>query len=75
MASLYRKRGIWHMSLMVNKKRITKSLRTRNYTTVKELKLLIETTILQQLNEFAKSNALLLLNRLLTVFLSEVTNG
>ena len=56
------------MSLMVNKKRITKSLRTRNYTTAKEIKSLIETTILQQLNGFTKSNDLLLSNRLLTVF-------
>ena len=45
------------MSLMVNKRRITKSLRTRNYTTVKGLKSLTETTKLQQLNGFTKSNA------------------
>ena len=63
------------MSLMVNKKRITKSLRTRNYTTEKGLNLLTEINIFKQFNGFIKSNALLLSNRLLTVFLSEVTNG
>ena len=69
MASLYRKRGIWHMSLMVNKKRITKSLRTRNYTTAKGLKSLTETTILQQLNGFTKSNAELSFSQLVDRFL------
>ena len=57
------------MSLMVNKKRITKSLRTRNYTTAKGLKSLTETTILQQLNGFTKSNAELSFPELVERFL------
>ena len=44
------------MSIMVNKKRITKSLRTKDYNTARRLKSLTETTILQQLNGFTKSN-------------------
>ena len=57
MASLYKKRDIWYMSLMVNNKRITKSLRTKDYSTARSLKSLTETTILQQLNGFTVSNA------------------
>ena len=57
------------MSLMVNKKRITKSLRTRNYATAKGLKSLTETTILQQLNGFTKSNAELSFPELVERFL------
>ena len=57
MASLYKKRDIWYMSLMVNNKRITKSLRTKDYSTARSLKSLTETTILQQLNSFTVSNA------------------
>ena len=60
------------MSIMVNKKRITKSLRTRNYTTAKGLKSLTETTILQELNGFTKSNAKLSFRQLVDRFLKDI---
>ena len=55
MASLYKKRGVWYISLMVNNKRIAKSLRTKDFSTAKRLKSLTETTILQELNGFRES--------------------
>ena len=69
MASLYKKRDVWYISLMVNQKRITKSLRTKDYNTAKRLKSLTETTILQQLNGFTKSNAELSFIQLVDRFL------
>ena len=69
MASLYKKRDVWYISLMVNQKRITKSLRTKDYNTAKRLKSLTETTILQQLNGFTKSNAELSFSQLVDRFL------
>ncbi len=42
---------------MVNNKRITKSLRTKNYSTAKKLKSVTETIILQEINGFIKSSA------------------
>ena len=54
---------------MVNQKRITKSLRTKDYSTAKRLKSLTETTILQQLNGFTKSNAELSFPELVDRFL------
>ena len=69
MASLYKKRDVWYISLMVNHKRITKSLRTKDYNTAKRLKSLTETSILQQLNGFIKSNAKLSFTELVDRFL------
>ena len=69
MASLYRKRDVWYISLMVNHKRITRSLRTKNYTTAKKLLSVTETTILQELNGFIKSNAELSFSELVKRFL------
>ena len=54
---------------MVNQKRITKSLRTKDYNTAKRLKSLTETTIIQQLNGFTKSNAELSFPELVDRFL------
>ena len=42
---------------MVNNKRITKSLRTKNYSTAKKLKSVTETIILQEINGFIKTSA------------------
>ena len=69
MASLYKKRDVWYISLMVNKKRITKSLRTKDYRTAKRLKSITETSILQELNGFIKSNAKLSFTELVDRFL------
>ena len=54
---------------MVNHKRITRSLRTKNYTTAKKLLSVTETTILQELNGFIKSNAELSFGELVDRFL------
>ena len=69
MASLYKKRDVWYISLMVNNKRITKSLRTKDYSTAKKIKSLTETTILQELNGFVKSNAKLSFSELVDRFI------
>ncbi|MAV70120.1 MAG: hypothetical protein CMG04_05020 [Candidatus Marinimicrobia bacterium] len=57
MASLYKKRDIWYISIMANNKRITKSLRTKDYRTAKKIKSFTETHILQEINGLVKSNA------------------
>ena len=57
MASLYKKRNIWYISVMVNNKRITKSLRTKDYSIAKKLKSVTETIILQEINGFIRTNA------------------
>ena len=57
MASLYNKRDIWYISIMANKKRITKSLRTKDYRTAKKIKSFTETHILQEINGLVESNA------------------
>ena len=57
MASLYKNKNIWYISVSHNGKRLTKSLKTRDLKVAKSLKSLTETTILQQLNGFTKSNA------------------
>ena len=46
-----------NMSLMVNKKRITKSLGTKDGKVESKLKSLVKTTMLQQLNGLFQSNA------------------
>ena len=69
MASLYKKRDVWYISLMVNQKRITRSLRTKDYSTAKRLKSLTETSILQELNGFIESNAKLSFSQLVDRFL------
>ena len=57
MASLYKKRDIWYISTMANNKRITKSLRTKDYRTAKKIKSFTETHILREINGLVKSNA------------------
>ena len=57
MASLYKKRDIWYISIMANNKRITKSLRTKDYRTAKKIKSFTETQILQEINGLVESNA------------------
>ena len=69
MASLYKNKNIWYISVSHNGKRVTKSLKTRDLKVAKSLKSLTETTILQQLNGFAKSNAELSFSQLVDRFL------
>ena len=69
MASLYKKRDIWYISLMVNNKRISKSLRTKDYQSAKSIKSFTEMLILKQLSGLTKSNAKLSFNELADRFL------
>ena len=57
MASLYKKRDICYISIMANKKRITKSLRTKDYRTANKIKSFTETHILQEINGLVEGNA------------------
>ena len=69
MASLYKKRDIWYISIMANKERITKSLRTKDYRTAKKIKSFTETHILQEINGLVESNARLDLKTLVNRYL------
>ena len=69
MASLYKNKNIWYISVSHNGKRVTKSLKTSDLKVAKSLKSLTETTILQQLNGFTKSNAELSFSQLVDRFL------
>ena len=69
MASLYKNKNIWYISVSHNGKRLTKSLKTSDLKVAKSLKSLTETTILQQLNGFTKSNAELPFSQLVDRFL------
>ena len=69
MASLYKNNNIWYLAVSHHGKRVTKSLKTSDLKVAKSLKSLTETTILQQLNGFTKSNAELSFNQLVDRFL------
>ena len=57
MASLYKKRDIWYISLSIDQQRITRSLRTKDIRVAKQLKPFVETSILQQVKGFIETNA------------------
>jgi len=69
MASLYKKRNIWYISLAINNSRITRSLRTKDYAIAKSLKPIVETTILQELIGFTESSLDLSFAELVSRFL------
>ena len=69
MASLYKKRNIWYISLAINNSRITRSLRTKDYAIAKSLKPIVETTILQELTGFKESSLDLSFSELVDRFL------
>ena len=54
MASLYKKRDIWYISLSIKKSRITRSLRTKDYIVAKELKPYVESQIINELTTGVK---------------------
>ena len=54
MASLYKKRDIWYISISINNNRITKSLRTKDYTVAKKLKPYVESQIINELTTGVK---------------------
>ena len=49
MASLYKKRDIWYISLSIKQNRITRSLRTKDYRVAKDLKPYVESQIINEL--------------------------
>ena len=49
MASLYKKRDIWYISISINNNRITKSLRTKDYKVAREIKPYVESQIINEL--------------------------
>ena len=69
MSSLYKNGHYYYLSITHNGKRITKSLGTKDKTVAKKLKPFFETTILQELNGFIKSNAELTFTELVDRFL------
>ena len=54
MASLYKKRDIWYISLSIKHNRITRSLRTKDYRVAKELKPYVESQIINELTTGVK---------------------
>ena len=69
MSSLYKNRGTWYLSVCVHGKRINRSLRTKNKSVAIRNKSFVETTILQELNGFTKSNDELSFSQLVERFL------
>ena len=69
MASLYKKRDIWYISLSIDQQRITRSLRTKDIRVAKQLKPFVETSILQQVKGFIETNAELTFSELVDHFL------
>ena len=69
MASLYKNKNVWYLSVYHNGKRITKSLKTSDLKVAKSIKSIVETSILQELNGFVESNAELPFHELVDRFL------
>ena len=56
MASIYKKRNIWYLSVAIDSGRATKSLRTTDYKVAKALKPHIETQLIAELTGIGKTN-------------------
>jgi len=69
MASMYKKRGIWYLSVMLNRIRLTKSLRTREKIVATRLKPQVEYELLSILLGFDKKSAELPFNDLVRKYL------
>jgi len=69
MASLYKNRGTWYLAVCINGKRINKSLGTKDKKVAISLKPFVETSLLQELRGFIKSNAKLSFSELVMRFL------
>jgi len=69
MASLYKNRGTWYLAVCIKGKRINKSLGTKDKTVAKRLKPFVETSIIQEVKGFIKSNAKLSFGELVERFL------
>ena len=70
MASLYKKRDVWYLALTINKTRITKSLRTKDYNVAKSIKPHAESTLIAEINGFVTKNENLSFDELCKRFLA-----
>ena len=59
MASLYKNKNIWYLSVSIGKDRTTRSLRTSDYTVAKKLKPYIESQLILELTGLKKRTAAL----------------
>ena len=57
MASLFKKKNTWYLSVSYKGKRKSKSLNTRNYKVALQLKSSVEVQLLQEVMGITKSNA------------------
>ena len=69
MASLYKKRDVWYLALTINKIRVTKSLRTKDYNVAKSIKPHAESTLMAEINGFVIKNENLSFDKLCKRFL------
>ena len=69
MASLFKKRNTWYLSVSYKGKRKSKSLNTRNYKVALQLKSSVEVQLLQEVMGITKSNAELTFPELVRQFL------
>ena len=74
MASLYKKRDIWYISLSIKQNRITRSLRTKDYRVAKELKPYFESQIINELTTGVKLCEHLSFNEVVDRFLNTKHN-
>ena len=56
MASIYKKRNIWYLSIAIGNIRATRSLSTDNYQVAKALKPHIESQLIAELTGISNSN-------------------
>ena len=54
MASIYKNRNVWYLSVTINKNRATRSLRTSDYKVAKQLKPYIESQLILELTGLKK---------------------
>ena len=74
MASLYKNKKIWYVSVTIGKDRITRSLKTSDYKVAKKLKPYIESQIILELTGLFKRNKTLPFPDLAARFLKDRTN-
>ena len=74
MASLYKNRDVWYVSVTIGKDRITRSLRTNDYNAAKKLKPYIESQIILELTGIKKRTDTVPFPDLAAQFLKVKTN-
>ena len=74
MASLYKNKNIWYLSVTISNKRATRSLRTNDYNVAKKLKPYIESQVILELTGLIKKNKTLPFPDLVAKYLNASTN-